>query len=141
MLTFWKKVAAEDSRNYRRFKAHCLIKYSLANKATTKKIVITPRDISADGTLFVSDTTMPKNALMEMDVYLPPLKDFFTVMGSVIRADKIKGTDQYLVAIRFTAMDPKERGSIDSYIDDVSKKPGMERFLDKKRKIVKRQVN
>lgn len=139
MIPFWKRVISEDGRQHRRLRTHCLIKYSFANDPSAKKRVVTTRNISSSGALFISDLPLPKNALLEAEIYLPPFKNFFTVMASVARVEKIRETDQYWGGIHFTAIDPNEKETINSYIEDLAKHPAMHKFLDKKSKVFKRK--
>ncbi|MBI4336177.1 MAG: PilZ domain-containing protein [Candidatus Omnitrophica bacterium] len=136
---FGKKVAYEDSRAKRRVRAFCLLKYSVLNKMPQKTTVVNPKDISASGTAFICDENLPVNSMLEVDIYMPPLKDFITVMASVVWVSKIKDTERFVVGVRFTAMDQEEKMRLNSYIAKLSKDPTMHPYLDRKARRFKRQ--
>lgn len=129
---FKKKMLSEDSRVHRRLRSFCLIKYNLVNNPAHKKTVTNARDISAGGVLFTSDANFPKGSMLEMDIYLPPLKNFFTAMANIVDTTKIKGTKQYWARARFTAIDPEDKKRIQAYVEHISKDPSMHKHLDKK---------
>lgn len=140
MGIFRKSVISENTRRYRRLRAYCLIKYSCPTDPTLKKHLVTPRDFSAGGVLFISDRPVDKNKVLEVDIYLPPLKDFFMAMAKVVRVVKIKETEQYWIGLRFTAMDPKEKEVIDSYIQRLAQDPSMKRYLDSSGRWFRRKI-
>lgn len=135
---FDKKIISQDSRGARRFRSFGLLRYSPAG-STGKKTIVNPRNISARGASFISEESLNANSLLEIDIYLPPLNDFITVIANVVRVLKIKDTDQYWVGVRFTAIDPADRNRINSYIEEMAKNPSMYRYLDKKAKYFKRR--
>ncbi len=132
-------ITSQDSRAFRRARSFCLIKYSLLSADPQKKIMVNARNISAGGTLFVSDTDLPKGTMLEMEIYLPPLKDFVTVLANVVEALKARDEDQYLVRVRFTAMDAEDRKRINFYIENLANNPFVSRYLDRKAAVFKRR--
>jgi len=129
---FNKNAISTNTREHRRFRSFSLLKYCLLNDPTQKTFLVNPRDVSARGASFVSDLNLPLNTILEADIYLPPLKDFVTVMANVVRVLKLKNRTQYLVGIHFRAIDPENKFRIDSYITKTAKNPSMQRYFDKK---------
>jgi len=136
----YKKSTSENSREHRRFRSFCLLKYSVLNRTPQKTTMVNPQDINAKGALFVSDEHLPLNALLELDLYLPPLKDFITIMAKVARVQKAKGDDRYFVGMQFTAMDPADKLRINSYIEKQAKDPDMQKYFDKRARFFKRSL-
>jgi c-di-GMP-binding flagellar brake protein YcgR len=136
---FDKKIKTEDSRQTRRFRSFCLLKYSISSSSVQKTTIVNPRNISAKGASFISDDKLSLDVIFEADIYLPPLKDFVTVMAKTVRVLKIKDTQEYWVGVRFTAIDPADKIRINSYIEDAAKDPQMYRYLDKKGRYFKRR--
>jgi|GEM_PF-4237173 c-di-GMP-binding flagellar brake protein YcgR len=136
----YRKLASKNSRELRRFRSFCLLKYSVLNRMPQKTTMVNPKDINAKGTLFVSDEYIPLNSLLELDLYLPPLKDFITIMAKVARVQKARDDDRYFVGTQFTAMDPADKLRIHSYIEKQAKDPDMQRYFDKRAGYFKRSL-
>lgn len=140
MPTFFKRhLINKDDRMFRRARSFCLIKYSRSNDPAHKKTLVNPRNISADGVMFISDTNFTAGTMLDMDIYLPPLKNFFTVIGNIIKSSKIKGVNQYLVRLHFKAMNPDDKKHINTYIEQLAKNPLISRYIDKKTTNFKRR--
>ncbi|MCX5715571.1 MAG: PilZ domain-containing protein [Candidatus Omnitrophica bacterium] len=135
MIFFKKRVKTKDTRRFRRLRSFSLLKYRMANSLTRKSAVVNPREISAAGASFIGDANLPKDAILEMEICLPPLKGFITAIAKVVKCAKIKGAKQYMVNVCFTAMDPADKARINAYIDDVAKDPARQRYLDRKEDI------
>ena len=133
MFAFFRKKRAisGNTRQFRRFKSFGLIKYTLLKGTLHKDVVINPKDISAGGTLFISDADLPQGRILEMDIYLPPLKDFFTVIGRIISSAKIKNAKKYLIRVCFMTMDQQEKKIINSYVENIARQSFAHRFMDK----------
>jgi len=141
MIKLWnRKTVSVNSRKNRRSRSFCLLKYCVLNKSPQKTAVVNSRDISASGAGFVSDEKLPLNAILEIDIYLPPLKDFITVMANVVRELKIRDSNQYFIGTQFTAVDPREKSKINSYIESLAKDPATRIYLDKKAGYFKRSL-
>ncbi|MCM8781532.1 MAG: PilZ domain-containing protein [Candidatus Omnitrophica bacterium] len=136
---FKKKIKSQDTRTSRRMRTFCLIRYNVVSDAAHRKYLANPRDISAGGVSFISKTSFPKGSILEMDIYFPPLKDFFTVMAKVEGSLKTKSEAQYLIRANFKAIDPEDKKKINLYIEQAAKNPYMQKYLDKKARIVKRR--
>lgn len=132
-MLFNKRVFTADGRAYRRLRSFCLIKYMLVNDPQQRRILANTKDISAGGIQFVSDANIPTGAVLEVDIYLPPLNDFFTAMALVVSSENAREGNKYFVRVRFTAIDPDDRKRINSYIEHFSRDPALKKFLDKKR--------
>ncbi|MFH1847834.1 MAG: PilZ domain-containing protein [Candidatus Omnitrophota bacterium] len=137
----WFLSKGEDARNsrlHRRLRIHCLAKYSVEGARPLKKHMVTPRNISASGLVFLSEAPIARKSVLKIEMYLPPLKSSFTATADVVRTSRIKETGQYWIGAHFTDMDPGEKEAIGGYIQGLSTDPSMKRFLDKKGERFKR---
>lgn len=135
---FKKRLVSQNRRLYRRARSFCLIKYSFLNDPAHKQTLVNPKNISAGGLAFISKTDLTTGAMLDMEMYLPPLKGFFTLIGTIVKTSKIKDTNQYLIRINFKAIDAEDRKRINAYIEEMARHPLMNRYLDKKSQNFKR---
>ena len=131
-ILFKKRLISQNNRLFRRMSSFCLIKYSLLNDPAHKKTLVNPKNISAGGLAFISSRDFTAGAILDMDMYLPPLKGFFTLIGAIAKTLKIKDTGQYLVRINFKAIDAEDRKRINAYVEEMARHPLLSKYFDKK---------
>lgn len=134
------KVVTKNSRQARRCRTFGLLKYCVLNRSPQQTILVNPRDISANGVAFISDTSLPVKAILEIDIYMPPLNGFITVIAHVARVVKIKDSDRYLIGAHFAAMDPADRSRINDHIEKLAKDQANQQYLDKEANSFRRQI-
>jgi len=136
----FKRTLSRDSRVFRRARAFGIIKYSITGDPAHSKTLVNPRNISAGGALFIVNKKLPKGTIMDIKLYLPPLKDFFSMVASVVDSSRIDNSGEYWTRIEFTAITQEDRRSISAYIEDLANDPEVSRYLDKKGLMFKRKL-
>ncbi len=137
---FAKRIISQESRAFRRARAFGIIKYSVAGDPEHKKVLANPRSISAGGALFIADKKFIKGTVIDLELYLPPLKGFFNVVSSVVDSSRIGNLEEYWIRIKFTAINPEDRRTINNYIEGMAKDPEMAKYLDKSGASFKRRL-
>jgi c-di-GMP-binding flagellar brake protein YcgR len=136
----FRRTISQDSRVFRRVRAFAIIKYSITGDPAHSKTVVNPRNISAGGALFMVNKKLSKGTIMDIELYLPPLKDFFSIVASVVDSSRIDKSRKYWTRIKFTAIAQEDRRSISAYIEDLANDPEASRYLDKKGLMFKRNL-
>ncbi len=99
-----------ERRKYRRKNLYCLIKYKPAkNSALSIRAFTSIRNISGGGILFRSNEQLPVGTELDISVNLPHVDKIIDVSGKIVRLERIKGADCYLVGAEFTKITEEDR--------------------------------
>ena len=139
-MLFKHPIISRDSRIFRRARAFGIIKYAITGDPAHSKTLVNPRNISAGGALFMMNKKLPKGTIMDIELYLPPLKDFFSIEASVVDSSRIDDSGEYGTRIKFTAITEEDRRSINAYIEDLANDPESAKYLDEKGLMFKRNL-
>ncbi len=128
---FFKREVRENNRAFRRARSFCIIKYCLAGDQVKQKTLANPRNLSAGGLLFAAQKHFPKDTMLDIDMYIPPLKGFFTVVATVVNSAREGAAGEYAIRVKFTAIDPEARKHINNLIEEMANNPSLSQYLDK----------
>lgn len=107
-----------ERRKHERRNLHCFIKFGTQNVITSLK------NIAGGGILFKIGYHLPINTLLSAELGLPIIDRKIDVSLEVVRLQKIKGTNKYLVGAKFREIKEEDRKTI---IDIVESTKGASR--------------
>lgn len=125
---FPKRIRLRNSRRYKRFRAHFLVKYQLSTKGETR--ITNAKDVSAGGLCFWSTERILESSLLRVSIYLPPLERTVDALVQVLRVRKVKKVLLYSVAVNFLDLDRKDREAINEFAESLSKDKGAKFLID-----------
>ena len=115
---FRKKVKAPNTRRFKRFRADFLVKYEVGKGAAGR--ITNARDIGAGGIRFWSEEKLPESSLLNVSIYLPPLKRVVEGVVRVLRARRVKKTVLYSIAVSFLDLKQEDRAAINQFAEGLS---------------------
>ncbi len=115
---FRKKVKAPNARRFKRFRADFLVKYEVGQGTTGR--VTNARDVGAGGLRFWSDEKLPESSLLNVSIYIPPLKRVVEGVVRILRVRRVKKTTSYSIAVSFLDLKQEDREAIDQFAEGLS---------------------
>lgn len=95
-----RKAKMRERRSFPRSKINCLIWYNKSNYGRTR--VVMSKNISAIGTIFLSEEFLPHNTGLDLKLKIPNLKETIELHGKVVRVQSTPGIPFYKTAIKFS---------------------------------------
>lgn len=83
-----------------------LCTYALTTEETLYQVPTTNKcpliNVSRTGIGFFSDTPIPTDAILDINLFVPPLRNPLQARGRVVWANRVKGQDTYSIGVRLT---------------------------------------
>lgn len=133
---FRKKTKLANTRRFKRFRADFLVKYQVDPKGGAK--ITNARDVGAGGIKFWSEEKIPESSLLNVSIYMPPLKRVVEGVVCVLRVRKVKKTFLYSIAVSFLDLKQEDREEINRFAEGLSKEKGAQFLLDHADVVVRR---
>ena len=133
---FRKKVKAPNARRFKRFRANYLVKYEVS-KGTAGRVT-NARDIGAGGLRFWSEEKLPESSLLNVSIYIPPLKRVVEGVVRVLRVRRVKKTMAYSIAVSFLDLKHEDREAINRFAESISTDRKMRFMIDHADIVVRR---
>ena len=115
----------KERRRYRRirrpFIAHLRVRPYNTSKTPAEYEVVSLRDISAAGLLFVYNRELEINTVIEFSIKLPTLPAPLYCAGRVVRIDMRRREPLYHIAVSFIESTDEEREILDKAIKELDK--------------------
>ena len=110
----------ENTRQFKRMNSYYLVRYKTVGGADPdRNVLASTRNISAGGILLRTYDEVKPKASLEIEMYMPNIGKTVRVLGEVVRALKVPGTDSYEIGICFKKIEEDVKQSIDSYIREI----------------------
>ena len=133
---FRKKTKLLNARRFKRFRADFLVKYEVG-KGTAGRIT-NARDIGAGGVRFWSEEKLPESSLLNVSIYLPPLRRTVEGVVRVLRVRRVKKTLLYSIAVSFMDLKQEDREAINQFAEGLSQEKGAQFLIDHADVVVRR---
>ncbi len=135
---FKKSYPAQNSRQFKRFRADYLVKYHLAG-SNEAPAVSNIKDVSAGGVKFWSDQFLPLGTLLKLSILIPPIGRILEALGRVVRVRQAKEGSIYYTGVAFLEVPKADQEALNDWIERLSRSEKARALIDDA-SIVRREI-
>jgi len=127
-----KKYKMHNTRAYPRLKASYLVKYMLSDAGSGHEITGTAntRDISPGGLRFWLNESFPKNALVRLQILIPPAGQSISAFAKVVRVEPEGQENIHSVSLSFLEISKEDQQTLRDLIERIAGSPDRHRLID-----------
>jgi len=109
-----------DRRRYPRWQTRFPVRFRLLGKPSVY-VGSLSRDISAGGVKIIADQFVPKNATLEVEIFLENVKRLVPAHARVVWLEQLPyGSDSFRLGLEFNEINPRDRQYLQRLVSEYS---------------------